>query len=191
MCVTVTLAGRRPLVAEVQTLVHPVGGLEPSRRTTSGLDSARVGMAVAVLQQRAGLHLSRCDIYAATVGGVRLTEPAVDLAISLALAGAKMNTRLPTDVVAFGEVGLAGEIRSIAGICRRLAEAGRMGFRRAVVPVGTDAIAPDCPMRVSQVADVVSAIRTALVRMGSPAPADGGCCQPASVIRRQTCESSL
>src|SRR5260370_41325180 len=97
-------------------------------------------MAVAVLQQRAGLHLARCDVYAATVGGVRLTEPAVDLAISLALAGAKANMTLPSDVVAFGEVGLAGEIRSVAGIGRRLAEAGRVGFRRAVVPGGTDAI---------------------------------------------------
>jgi DNA repair protein RadA/Sms len=157
-CVTVTLEGRRPLVAEVQTLVYPVSGSEPSRRTTSGLDSARVGMAVAVLQQRAGLHFGRCDIYAATVGGVRLTEPAVDLAISLALAGAKVNASLPSDVVAFGEVGLAGEIRSVAGIGRRLAEASRMGFRRAVVPVGTGPA--DCPMQVSQVADVVSAIRT-------------------------------
>ena len=159
-CVTVTLEGRRPLVAEVQTLVCPVAGNEPARRTTSGLDSARVGMAVAVLQQRAGLHLARCDVYAATVGGVRLTEPAVDLAISLALAGAKANMTLPSDVVAFGEVGLAGEIRSVAGIGRRLAEAGRMGFRRAVVPVGTDAIPADCPMQVSQAADLVSAIRT-------------------------------
>src|SRR5215469_8858180 len=94
-CVTVTLEGRRPLVAEVQTLVCPVSGNEPSRRTTSGLDSARVGMAVAVLQQRAGLRFGRCDVYAATVGGVRLIEPAVDLAISLALAGTKLNVSLP------------------------------------------------------------------------------------------------
>ncbi len=159
-CVTVTLEGRRPLVAEVQTLVCPVSGNEPSRRVTSGLDYARVGMAVAVLDRRAAVRLGKCDIYAATVGGVRLTEPAVDLAISLALAGAKANLSLPSDVVAFGEVGLAGEIRSVAGIGRRLTEAGRMGFRRAIVPVGGDAIPADCPMEVSQVADVSSAIRT-------------------------------
>ena len=159
-CVTVTLEGRRPLVAEVQTLVCPVSGNEPSRRTTSGLDYARVGMAVAILQRRAGVEIGKCDVYAATVGGVRLTEPAVDLAISLALAGAKANLSLPSDCVAFGEVGLAGEIRNVAGIGRRLAEAGRMGFRRAIVPVGTDAIPGDCPMQVSQVADVVGAIRT-------------------------------
>jgi DNA repair protein RadA/Sms len=157
-CVTVTLEGRRPLVAEVQTLVCPVDGSEPSRRVTSGLDSARVGMVVAVLQQRARVKLGRTDIYAATVGGVRLTEPSVDLAVALALAGAITNLSLPSDLVAFGEVGLAGEIRSVAGIGRRLAEAGRMGFRRAVVPVGTDDIPADCPIDVSAVADVASAI---------------------------------
>ena len=157
-CVTVTLEGRRPLVAEVQTLVCPVSGNEPARRTTSGLDYARVGMAVAVLQRRAGVELGRCDVYAATVGGVRLTEPAVDLAIALALAGAKVDLSLPSDLVAFGEVGLAGEIRSVAGIGRRLTEAGRMGFRRAIVPSGTDAIPADCPMEVTQVANVARAI---------------------------------
>ncbi len=161
-CVTVTLEGRRPLVAEVQTLVCPVEGGEPPRRITSGLDYARVGMAVAVLQRRAGLSLGRCDIYAATVGGVKLTEPAVDLAVVLALAGARTDLCLASDVVAFGEVGLAGEIRSVAGIGRRLAEASRMGFRRAVVPVGTDAIPADSPIEVRQVADVASAIAAGL-----------------------------
>ncbi len=158
-CVTVTLEGRRPLVAEVQTLVCPVGGNEPSRRITSGLDYARVGMAVAVLQRRAGVQLGKCDIYAATVGGVRLTEPSVDLAIALALAGATADLSLPSDLVAFGEVGLAGEIRSVAGIGRRLTEASRMGFRRAIVPMGTDVIPADSPIEVTQAADVTSAIR--------------------------------
>ena len=114
-CVTVTLEGRRPLVAEVQTLVCPVNGNELCRRVTSGLDPARVGMAVAVLQRRAKVPLGRCDVYAATVGGVKLTEPAVDLALALALAGARSERALPSDVVAFGEVGLAGEIRSVVG----------------------------------------------------------------------------
>ena len=135
-CVTVTLEGRRPLVAEVQTLVCPVSGSEPSRRVTSGLDYARVGMALAVLQRRAGVDLGRCDIYAATVGGVRLTEPSVDLAIALALAGAKADLSLPSDLVAFGEVGLAGEIRSVAGIGRRLAEAEPHGVPAGDRPAG-------------------------------------------------------
>jgi DNA repair protein RadA/Sms len=161
-CVTVTLEGRRPLVAEVQTLVCPVEGSEPPRRITSGLDYARVGMAVAVLQRRARVNLSRCDIYAATVGGVKLTEPAVDLAVLLALAGARADICVPPEVVAFGEVGLAGEIRSVAGIGRRLSEASRMGFRRAVVPAGTDAIPSDSPMEVRQVTDIAGAIAAGL-----------------------------
>jgi DNA repair protein RadA/Sms len=160
-CVTVTLEGRRPLVAEVQTLVCPAHGSEPPRRVTSGLDHARVGMTVAVLERRARVVLGRCDIYAATVGGVRLTEPAVDLAVALALAGGRADISLPSDIVAFGEVGLAGEIRSVAGLGRRLAEAGRMGFRRAIVPVGGDAIPTHSPMDVRQVADVAGAITAA------------------------------
>lgn len=120
-------------------------------------------MTVAVLEQRASVRIGRCDIYAATVGGVRLTEPSVDLAIALALAGARAGQCLLPDVVAFGEVGLAGEIRNVAGINRRLAEAARMGFRRAVVPVGIDAIPSDLDMAVVQVADIAGAIAAALV----------------------------
>ena len=157
-CVTVTLEGRRPLVAEVQTLVCPVEGAEPSRRVTSGLDSARVGMVVAVLRQRARIRLGRADVYAATVGGVRLTEPSVDLAVALALAGAVAHLAVPQNLVAFGEVGLAGEIRAVAGIGRRLAEASRMGFRRAVVPAGSDVGQADGAMEVIAVPDIASAI---------------------------------
>ena len=133
-CVTVTLEGRRPLVAEVQTLVCEVQS-EP-RRVTSGLDSARVGMLIAVLQRRAHLEIGRHDVYAATVGGVRLTEPSVDLAVGLAVASALGNVSIPGDLVAIGEVGLAGEIRRVTGVQRRIAEAERMGFRRAIVPAG-------------------------------------------------------
>jgi DNA repair protein RadA/Sms len=158
-CVTVTLEGRRPLVAEVQTLVCPVNNNELTRRVTSGLDPARVGMAVAVLQRRAAVRLNRCDVYAATVGGVRLTETAVDLAVALALAGAIAELALPPDVVAFGEVGLAGEIRSVSGIGRRLAEAARMGFKRAIVPADVDVGPPDSAMHIIQVRDLKGAIK--------------------------------
>jgi DNA repair protein RadA/Sms len=135
-CVTVTLEGRRPLPAEVQALVGP-SVLEVPRRTTSGLDNARVGLVLAVLQRRAGLKLGRQDVYAATVGGVRLTEPSVDLAVAIALASSAANLSVPHGVVAIGEVGLAGEVRRVAGLTRRLAEAERMGFRRVVVPGGS------------------------------------------------------
>jgi DNA repair protein RadA/Sms len=135
-CVTVTLEGRRPLPAEVQALVG-TSVLEVPRRTTSGLDGARVGMVLAVLQRRAGVKLGRQDVYAATVGGVRLTEPAVDLAVAVSLASSAANLSVPQGVVAIGEVGLAGEVRRVAGLARRLAEAERMGFRRAFVPAGS------------------------------------------------------
>jgi DNA repair protein RadA/Sms len=135
-CVTVTLEGRRPLLAEVQTLICDTAAELP-RRVTSGLDTSRVGMVVAVLQRRADVKIGRSDVYAATVGGVRLTEPSVDLAIALALASAKSDLSLPVGLAAIGEVGLAGEIRRVTGMARRLAEAERMGFRHAIVPAGS------------------------------------------------------
>jgi DNA repair protein RadA/Sms len=138
-CVTVTLEGRRPLVAEVQALVaHSY--LEVPRRVTSGLDSSRVGMVLAVLERRAGVKIGKADIFAATVGGVRLTEPSVDLAVALAMASSVSNLAIPHGVIAFGEVGLAGEVRPVAGIPRRVTEAERMGFRRAIVPAGSHGV---------------------------------------------------
>jgi DNA repair protein RadA/Sms len=86
--------------------------------------------------------MGRRDVFAATVGGVRLTEPSVDLAIGLAAASALADISVPADLVAIGEIGLAGEIRRVTGIRRRLAEAGRMGFRRAIVPAGSDLTPP-------------------------------------------------
>src|SRR4249919_2467003 len=100
-CVTVTLEGRRPLLAEVQTLVA-ASTLELPRRVTSGLDSARVGMVLAVLQRRADVKIGRHDVYAATVGGVRLTEPSVDLAVALAMSSAAADLSIPGSVVASG-----------------------------------------------------------------------------------------
>jgi DNA repair protein RadA/Sms len=135
-CVTVTLEGRRPLVAEVQALVAPSPLANP-RRMTSGLDSSRVAMMLAVLQRRCGVKLHDNDVYAATVGGVRLSEPSVDLAIALAVTGAAQDKALPSDLVAFGEVGLAGEVRGVQAAQRRLAEASRLGYRRAIVPTGS------------------------------------------------------
>jgi DNA repair protein RadA/Sms len=162
-CVTVTLEGRRPLLAEVQTLVCEATA-EPARRVTSGLDSSRVGMVVAVLQRRAGVTIGKRDIYAATVGGVRLTEPSVDLAIALALASATSDLSLPPGIIAIGEVGLAGEIRRVTGVQRRITEAARMGFRRAVVPPGSPSLPPgECPgMVVTEAAHIGQAIAAAL-----------------------------
>jgi DNA repair protein RadA/Sms len=162
-CVTVTLEGRRPLLAEVQTLVCEATA-DPARRVTSGLDSSRVGMVVAVLQRRAGVTIGKRDIYAATVGGVRLTEPSVDLAILLALASATSDLSLPGELIAIGEVGLAGEIRRVTGVQRRLTEAGRMGFRRAIVPPGSPSLPPgECPgMVVTEATHIAQAIAASL-----------------------------
>jgi DNA repair protein RadA/Sms len=172
-CVTVALEGRRPLLAEVQTLVAATT-LDIPRRVTSGLDSARVGMVMAVLQRRAEVLIGKQDVYAATVGGVRLTEPSVDLAIALAMASAAANLSISGSVVAIGEVGLAGEVRRVAGVARRLAEAERMGFRRAIVPAGSaglpgadgprdDRLAAQGTLtEIREVADVQTAIAAAL-----------------------------
>ena len=172
-CVTVTLEGRRPLPAEVQALVA-TSVLEVPKRTTSGLDAPRVGMVIAVLQRRAHVKLGKQDIFAATVGGVRLTEPSVDLAVAIALASSASSLSVPSGVVAIGEVGLAGEVRRVAGLSRRLAEAERMGFRRAVVPAGSGALPPahdtppgrDTPssrgIQVDEVTDLRQALSTVL-----------------------------
>jgi DNA repair protein RadA/Sms len=132
-CITVTLEGRRPLVAEVQSLLAKTNNAQP-RRATSGLDSARTSMILAVLQSRANLDLSSLDSYVATVGGVRLSEPATDLATALAIAGSRLDRPLPPNFIAFGEVGLAGEVRPVPEIARRITEAERLGFKYAVVP---------------------------------------------------------
>ncbi|MEO7981126.1 MAG: DNA repair protein RadA [Sporichthyaceae bacterium] len=140
-CVTVTVEGKRPLVAEVQALVV-ASTLASPRRTTSGIDSGRLAMVLAVLQRRTRLKVGTCDVYAATVGGVRLTEPATDLALALAIAGGASNDPLATGLVAVGEVGLAGEIRRVTGTARRLAEAARLGFTHALVPPDPGKVPP-------------------------------------------------
>ena len=165
-CVTVTLEGRRPLVAEVQALVARETSHSP-RRATSGLDSSRVAMVIAVLASRQKLPLPGHDVYVATVGGVRLAEPAADLATALALVSASTEQCLAPSLVAFGEVGLAGEVRPVTGLHRRLSEASRLGFTRAVVPQGTvDAVPAPAGMTVIEVGSLVDAIRLVL-----PAPA--------------------
>ncbi len=161
-CVTVALEGRRPLVAEVQSLIA-VSKLPSPRRATHGLDSSRVAMIIAVLERRARAPIGSSDAYVATVGGVRLTEPAADLAVAFAIASSVLDRPLPQGAVAFGEVGLAGEIRPVTGIPRRLAEAGRLGFRTAFVPSGAIGSGPvPDTMRVLEFRDVAAAVGAAL-----------------------------
>ncbi|HEY5178804.1 MAG TPA: DNA repair protein RadA [Dermatophilaceae bacterium] len=157
-CVTVTLEGRRPLVTEVQALLSPTTAPSP-RRTTSGLDGSRVAMILAVLDKRAGVPVRQADCYVSTVGGVKVSEPSSDLAIALAMASSVSDRALPHGTVAMGEVGLAGEIRAVTGIPRRLAEAARLGFRKAVVPAGSLGNGPMPEgMRVIEVSDIRRAV---------------------------------
>jgi len=158
--VTVTMEGRRPLLAEVQALVSTATNEGSPRRAVSDLDVPRVAKILAVLEKRCGLRLHDKDVFAATVAGMRLAEPASDLGVALAVASAETDTPLPFGLVVLGEVGLAGEVRRVAGLDRRLAEAARLGLRRAIVPAGAGP-APE-GMRVEEVDD----LRSALARLG-------------------------
>ena len=153
------MEGRRPLLVELQALVAP-SSLPMPRRSAQGLDQGRLALTVAVLQQRVGLSLAGFDVYASVVGGVEVTEPAADLALGLALASALTDTPLPPGLVACGEVGLAGEVRQVGHSRRRLAEAARLGFDRAVVA----ASAPEAPPGMACLA--VASLREAIARLG-------------------------
>lgn len=130
-CVTVTLEGKRAMIAEIQALVVKSSSPQP-RRVTNGVDSARVAMLLAVLERRAGLRLSELDVYVSTVGGVKISEPAADLAIALAIASAIRDQPVPHNVVAFGEISLAGEIRKVNQSAVRQNEAKRLGFTEVI-----------------------------------------------------------
>jgi DNA repair protein RadA/Sms len=161
-CVSVVLEGRRPILAEVQALVTPSAAERP-RRTTSGLDGSRIAMLVAVLQQRARMRLDTYDVFASTVGGVRIHEPAADLAGAIAIASAWKQRDIPTDLVAIGELGLAGELRRVRDTQQRLAEAARLGFRAAIVPADSygeaGVVRKVDGLKVVAVPDIASALR--------------------------------
>ncbi len=162
-----TLEGQRPLMVELQVLVNEVKGEAPPRRSAQGLDPGRLAMLLAVLDQRTKSPVGKRDVYASVVGGVRITEPGADLGLCLAILSALANTPLPPHVVAFGEVGLGGEIRQVPHASRRLAEAARLGFTRAIVP----AKSPD--VEVSIGVERVSNLRDAMRALGlSVAPSD-------------------
>jgi DNA repair protein RadA/Sms len=162
-CITVALEGRRPLVAEVQALVAK-SNLSIPRRTTSGLDPGRVSMVLAVTERRAKILLTGSDVFTATVGGVKLTEPAGDLAVALAVASAEKDRPLLSGLVAIGEVGLAGEVRRVEGVGRRLIEAARLGFTRALVPPDSGPVPPG--VHSIEVSDLGQAIDYALATTG-------------------------
>jgi DNA repair protein RadA/Sms len=155
-----TMEGHRPLLVELQALVAPTK-LPMPRRSAQGLDAKRLALLLAVLERRVRMSLAGEDVFASVAGGVRATEPAADLALGLALASAVTSRPLPSDLVACGEVGLGGEVRQVAQLPRRLAEAARLGFRRAVVPAsGPGGPAGMTTIRVSTLAQAVEVLLT-------------------------------
>lgn len=131
--VTATMEGSRPLLVEVQALVNPTSYGYP-KRTASGVDLNRVNLLIAMLERRTKLKLADKDIYVNIVGGIRLSEPAADLAICMAIASAAKGMQLKQNAVVFGEVGLSGEIRHVAYLDKRLSEAKKLGFKAAIGP---------------------------------------------------------
>jgi DNA repair protein RadA/Sms len=157
-CVTVALEGRRPLLAEIQALVVPAAGSVP-RRTTSGMEAARIAMVLAVLERRESVPMSRFDTYIAPVGGARLVEPSSDLAVALAVNGSVRDMSVPVGWVAFGEVGLAGDVRRVPGARQRVMEAARLGMTDVVLPRADCASLGDLGVRLHPVDDLSGALR--------------------------------
>jgi DNA repair protein RadA/Sms len=151
--VLATLEGTRPLLVEIQALVNPTNFGYP-KRTASGFDLNRLNLLVAVLERRTKLNLSDKDIYINVVGGLKLGDQAADLAVCMAIASAAAGRQIDEDIVVFGEVGLGGEIRSVVGVEKRIAEAKKLGFKRAIAPKSAHKTAFITP---------VSDLRTALI----------------------------
>ena len=162
------LEGSRPLLVEVQALVAPTGAPSP-RRTASGVDPNRLALLVAVLGRRAGIGLAGHDVYANLAGGLSVVEPGLDLPLALALASSLRDRPLVPGTVAIGEVGLLGELRAVGGLERRLREAARLGFTRAIVPRPSGREPVSAPgIDLVAVGTLADAIRHALAGDGHP-----------------------
>ncbi|GAB4480201.1 MAG: DNA repair protein RadA [Anaerolineae bacterium] len=131
--IVVTMEGTRPLLAEVQALATNTSFPNP-RRTANGIDLNRLLLVAAVLTRRAGIRLYEQDLFVNVIGGLRIDEPAADLAVAMAIASSARDIPLPADLVMVGEIGLSGELRAVSQIPTRLREAAKLGFRRALVP---------------------------------------------------------
>ncbi len=161
--VTVTLEGSRPILVEVQALTSPsVYGLP--RRSANGFDQGRLQLLVAVLQKRAGLNLAEQDVYTNAVGGLRISEPGADLAVATAIASSLKDRLIDPRTVVIGEIGLSGEVRSVSQLDRRLLEASRLGFTRAIVPASIGHRTQSMPgeLAVTRVATLSEAIKEAV-----------------------------
>jgi len=159
--VMATMEGSRPLLVEIQALVSPTY-LQMPRRLATGIDTPRLLQVLAVLERRAGLTFGQHDVYVSVAGGVRVAEPAVDLALALALASARSDAPVPEGLAAFGELGLAGEVRPVSHGAARLAEIARLGLAHAVTAAssasGKGAPASPDGLRVSRVSTLREAV---------------------------------
>jgi DNA repair protein RadA/Sms len=161
-----TLEGSRPLLVEVQALTSPTAMPTP-RRTANGLDFNRLLLVTAVLTRRVGLSLAGQDVIASVVGGLRVQEPAADLGLALAIVSSHRDAAPAGDLVALGEIGLSGELRSVSHLERRLAEAERLGFKRCLLPEASLARArPRTGMKLLPAAGLREALRLALPTSG-------------------------
>jgi DNA repair protein RadA/Sms len=149
------LEGRRPVALEVQTLVSKTAGGVP-RRLANGIDPARLGMVVAVLERRANIPILVRDVWASVAGGLRATEPGIDLALAVALASSYRDRPVPEETAFIGEVGLAGEVRSVPGMQARVEEISRLGFRCVVAPPFPDNTSAIEMMSVTEVTQALS-----------------------------------
>lgn len=154
--VVAAMEGVRPLLLELQALVSP-SSLAVPRRMTTGFDSNRLILLAAILEKRAGFHLHNQDIYLNVVGGVRIDEPASDLAAACAIVSSFRNSPVPHDVVCIGEVGLTGEVRSVPQLGARCAEAASLGFKRALVPPKPKPAGAELALEASEVGDLEEA----------------------------------
>jgi DNA repair protein RadA/Sms len=151
------MEGTRPLLVEIQALVAPTN-LGTPRRAVIGWDSSRLAMVLAVLEAHCGVRLGDCDVYLNIAGGLRIAEPAADLAVAAALVSSRLNLALPSDTVYFGEISLSGAVRPVGHAPARLREAQKLGFGRAVMPLAKEAGAAGAAVTVAQLADLVAGI---------------------------------
>ena len=165
--VAVTMEGTRPILVEVQALTSHTQAAQP-RRTANGFDLNRLVMLVAVLSKRVGIPLYNQDIYVNIVGGLRITEPAADLAVAVAIASSYRNQRVDPDLALVGEIGLSGELRSVSQLDRRLGEASKLGFKRALYPSPSAPPKLGAALQLDGVRSLDDAIRGAL--LGKPQP---------------------
>ena len=161
-CVTCVMEGMRPVLAEIQALVVTSAGGNP-RRTSNGFDYNRAAMLLAVLERRGGLKVSVCDAYINIIGGLWLDEPAADLAAIVALASSYLDRPIPNDLVAIGEVGLTGELRTVNHLAQRISEVQRLGFRKCVIPAHRVGALGEFPgLQLIPARNIGEAIRAAL-----------------------------